>query len=44
MAFLVHAGIALYLGMITFGFMMIVANFAFIPTAWDNKSADPSVP
>jgi len=31
MAFLVHAGIALYLGMITFGFMMIVSNFAFLP-------------
>lgn len=27
---LVHAGIAIFLGMITFGFMMIVANLAFI--------------
>jgi hypothetical protein len=43
MAFLVHAGIALYLGMITFGFMMIVANLAFIPTAWNNQFADPLV-
>ncbi len=30
MAVLVHLGIALYLGMITFGLMMIVANAAFI--------------
>lgn len=30
MALLVHAGIALGLGMITFGSIMIVANFAFI--------------
>lgn len=30
MAVLVHLGIAMYLGMITFGLMMIVANAAFI--------------
>jgi hypothetical protein len=31
LAFCVHAGIGLFLGMITFGWMMIVANVAFIP-------------
>ncbi|MFM8213112.1 MAG: HTTM domain-containing protein, partial [Pirellula sp.] len=30
MALLVHAGIAIFLGMITFGAMMIVANLAFL--------------
>ncbi len=30
-AFFVHAGIAIFLGMITFGTMMIVANLAFVP-------------
>jgi hypothetical protein len=30
LAFAVHGGIALALGMITFGTIMIVANFAFI--------------
>ncbi len=30
-ALLVHGGIALFLGMITFGLMMIVANVAFVP-------------
>ena len=30
-ACLVHGGIALFLGMITFGLMMIVANVAFVP-------------
>jgi Vitamin K-dependent gamma-carboxylase len=30
MAVVMHAGIAIFLGMITFGFMMIVANMAFI--------------
>jgi len=36
MAFLVHVGIAVFLGMITFGFMMIVANIAFVDpmTVW----------
>jgi hypothetical protein len=33
-AFLVHGGIALFLGMFTFGWMMIVANFAFIPSSF----------
>lgn len=31
-AVLVHAGIGIFLGMITFGLMMIVANLAFVPT------------
>lgn len=30
-AVLVHGGIALFLGMVTFGWMMIVANLAFVP-------------
>ena len=34
MAGMVHAGIAIFLGMITFGWMMIVANLAFIEPAW----------
>jgi hypothetical protein len=29
-ALLVHAGIAIFFGMITFGLMMIVANLAFV--------------
>lgn len=29
-AFMVHGGIAIFMGMITFGTMMIVANFAFV--------------
>jgi len=29
-ALLVHGGIALFLGMMTFGFMMLVANLAFV--------------
>jgi hypothetical protein len=29
-AFFVHAGIALFMGMITFGLMMLVANLAFV--------------
>ena len=29
-ALMVHGGIAIYLGMITFGFMMLVANLAFV--------------
>lgn len=31
-AVMVHGGIAIFMGMITFGFMMIVANAAFIPS------------
>jgi hypothetical protein len=46
-AVLVHGGIALFLGMITFGLMMIVANGAFLePQIWlRRKGADakPSV-
>jgi Vitamin K-dependent gamma-carboxylase len=33
-ALAVHGGIALFLGMITFGFMMIVANLSFVEPAW----------
>lgn len=33
MAWLVHSGIAIYLGMITFGTMMIIANLAFVQPA-----------
>lgn len=33
-AVMVHAGIALFLGMITFGSMMIIANLIFIPPKW----------
>ena len=32
-ALMVHGGIALFLGMVTFGFMMVVANLAFVPPA-----------
>ena len=32
LAISVHLGIALFMGMITFGFMMIIANLAFIPS------------
>jgi hypothetical protein len=39
-ALLVHAGIAIFLGMITFGAMMIVANLAFlVPSEPGIKSA-----
>jgi hypothetical protein len=34
MALCVHGGIALFLGMITFGTMMIVANMVFIDPSW----------
>lgn len=41
-AVLVHGGIALFMGMVTFGFMMIVANLAFVPPSlvrkWLTKS------
>jgi predicted GIY-YIG superfamily endonuclease len=37
MAVLVHGGIALFLGMITFGFMMIVANLAFVEPEWVDR-------
>lgn len=30
----VHLGIAIFLGMITFGLMMIVANLIFVPATW----------
>lgn len=34
MAVCVHAGIAMFLGMITFGTMMIVANMVFLEPSW----------
>ncbi len=34
LAVAVHGGIALFLGMVTFGFMMIVANLAFVEPSW----------
>lgn len=37
MAVAVHGGIALFLGMITFGSMMIVANAIFVPPDWIAK-------
>jgi hypothetical protein len=40
---LVHAGIALFLGMITFGTMMMVANLAFFPAQFAERF-DPSRP
>ncbi|MBM3965786.1 MAG: hypothetical protein FJ308_12095 [Planctomycetes bacterium] len=33
-AVMVHAGIGIFLGMITFGWMMIVANLAFVEPKW----------
>jgi hypothetical protein len=36
-AIAVHAGIAIFLGMITFGVMMIVANMAFVEPCWFRK-------
>ena len=45
-AVMVHGGIAIFLGMITFGTMMIVANCIFIEPEWvrrmrDRKQAQP---
>jgi hypothetical protein len=37
MAVAVHGGIAIFLGMITFGVMMIVANLAFIEPEWIDR-------
>lgn len=34
LAVCVHGGIALFLGMITFGTVMIIANMAFLPPRW----------
>ncbi len=33
----VHAGIAMFLGMITFGVMMIAANMIFVEPTWIKK-------
>ncbi|MCR9117645.1 MAG: HTTM domain-containing protein [bacterium] len=43
MAVAVHGGIALFMGMITFGVIMIVANFAFVSPEWirDLSGASP---
>ena len=41
MAFLIHGGIALYMGMITFGLIMIVANLSFISPATIRRWVDP---
>lgn len=44
-AFAVHGGIALFLGMITFGTIMIVANMAFIPPSlWVRDRSGESSP
>lgn len=40
MAVMVHGGIALFLGMITFGLMMIVANAAFLEPQWVRGGMD----
>jgi hypothetical protein len=40
MAVAVHGGIALFLGMVTFGTIMIVANAAFISPDWISRLAD----
>ena len=37
MAFAVHGGIALFMGMTTFGLMMIVANMIFIDPRWFSR-------
>jgi predicted GIY-YIG superfamily endonuclease len=36
----VHGGIALFLGMITFGSMMLVANLAFVEPAWISRGVE----
>ncbi|MEY2613105.1 MAG: hypothetical protein RL069_1917, partial [Planctomycetota bacterium] len=36
-AFFVHAGIALYLGMVTFGFMMVVSNLTFVSSMFGSS-------
>jgi len=42
MAVAVHGGIALFLGMITFGSMMIVANAIFISPDWVRRITSPA--
>lgn len=44
MAVAVHAGIAMFMGMITFGVIMIVANFAFVPADWLGIGGSDEVP
>jgi uncharacterized membrane protein YphA (DoxX/SURF4 family) len=43
-AFAVHGGIALFLGMVTFGTIMIVANLAFVPPDWLQRFGRGSSP
>lgn len=45
MAVAVHGGIALFMGMATFGLMMIMANMIFVDPAWlsRNSKADESL-
>jgi hypothetical protein len=38
LAFAVHLGIALFMGMITFGFMMIIANISFVPSDFTRRT------
>jgi hypothetical protein len=40
MAVLVHAGIGLAMGMITFGLIMIIANVAFLSPPWMRRTLD----
>ena len=40
MAVLVHAGIGLTMGMITFGLIMIIANVAFLSPPWMRRTLD----
>ena len=42
MAVCVHGGIALYMGMITFGWMMIIANLIFVEPSWWGRSGGRS--
>jgi hypothetical protein len=41
MAVLIHGGIALALGMATFGLVMLIGNVAFIPPATIRRWVDP---
>jgi len=40
MAVMVHAGIGIFLGMMTFGYVMIVANLAFLEWGTSGRTAD----
>lgn len=41
MAVAIHGGIALFMGMITFGLVMLIANLAFLPPAFVRALFDP---